>query len=181
MTRFELRAFFLFVLLCPMAANSQTVEPPKVAGQNDLKPQPVSFPVGQADDEQYRIGFQDTLDVQIFRHPELGQRVSVNSNGTIKLFRIPEPIIAVCKTVRELAKDVEDAYRKDYLKNPEVTVVAVGQNSQAFAVVGAVEKPGSFFVNRKVRLLELLAQAGGPVEGSGNSDGRGPVGQHFEL
>ena len=164
----ELKAFCLFILLCSAATGAQTVETPKIASQPDVKTQAVSFPGSLGRDERYRIGFQDTLDIQIFRHPELGQRVSVNSNGTINLFRIPTPIAAVCKTERELATDVADAYRKDYLKNPEVNVVAVEQRSQAFSVVGSVEKPGSYFINRKIHLLELLAHAGGPSKEAGS-------------
>ena len=49
-------------------------------------------------DERYRIGSQDQLEIQVFRHPELTQRVNVNTNGTINLFRLKDPIIAVCKT-----------------------------------------------------------------------------------
>jgi protein involved in polysaccharide export with SLBB domain len=36
------------------------------------------------------------------------------------------------------------------------------QRSQPFAVVGAVNKPGSYYMNRQVTLLEILAVAGGP-------------------
>ncbi len=96
-------------------------------------------PVAQ-NEERYRIGFQDRLTVQVFRHPELNQTVEVNSNGTIDLFRLDAPVVAVCKTERELANDIADAYRKDYLKNPEVNVVVSEQRSQSFAVIGAVSK-----------------------------------------
>ena len=122
---------------------------------------------GIGTDERYRIGFQDQLDIQVFRHPELSQRVNVNSNGTINLFRLPVPILAVCKTERELANDIAAAYEKDYLRNPEVTVAAAVQQSRSFAVIGAVDKPGNYFINRKIRLLELLAQAGGPTKDAG--------------
>lgn len=121
-----------------------------------------------AQDERYRIGFRDKLHVNVFKHPELAQTVSVNPDGTIRLFKIAEPVVAVCKTERELSADIAAAYRKDYLKNPEVNVSAVEQMSQAMAVIGAVEKPGGFFVNRKVHLLELLAQAGGPSKDAGS-------------
>ena len=170
-SRFELKAFCLFILLCSNVAGAQIVQTPKIKGIADAKIEPMlaaPFPGNQTKDERYRIGFQDTLDVQIFRHPELAQKVSVNSNGTINLFRIPLPIVAVCKTERELGDAVADAYRKDYLRNPEVSVVATEQRSQAFAVIGSVEKPGSYFINRKVRLLELLAQAGGPSKEAGS-------------
>ncbi len=123
--------------------------------------------VSQLKEERYRIGFQDALEVQVFRHPELNQRVNVNTNGTINLFRLPEPIVAVCKTERELANDVADAYRKDYLRNPEVNVVTVEQRSRAFNVIGAVDKPGKYMIGRRVRLLELISEAGGPSEKAG--------------
>jgi polysaccharide export outer membrane protein len=121
----------------------------------------------QNPDERYRIGYQDTLAIQIFRHPELAQRVNVNPDGSINLFRIAEPLVAVCKTERELAREIADAYQKDYLRNPEVQVVAVEQKSQAFGVVGSVEKPGYYYTTRKIRLLELLALAGGPNKEAG--------------
>ncbi|HEV8590710.1 MAG TPA: SLBB domain-containing protein, partial [Pyrinomonadaceae bacterium] len=151
-----MRAFLGFIAVCflsAVAAFAQTI--------------PAASPVSVGKDERYRIGFQDQLDVQVFRHPELGQRVNVNSNGTINLFRLADPIVAVCKTERELANDIAVAYEKEYLRNPEVNVIAVEQRSRAFGVMGAVEKPGNYFINRKVRLLELLAQAGGPNKEAG--------------
>ena len=119
-------------------------------------------------DERYRIGYRDKLSVQVFRHADLNQNVTVNPNGTINLFRLSEPISAVCKTERELANDIAAAYRKDYLKNPEVQVVATEQLSQAVAVIGAVEKGGPFFLNRKAHLLEVIAFAGGPSKDAGS-------------
>jgi len=122
----------------------------------------------QAQEKRYRIGYQDTLAIQIFRHPELAQRVNVNPNGTINLFRIDEPIVAVCKTERELAEEIRVAYQKDYLRNPEVQVIAVEQKSQAFSVINAVMKPGFYFINRRLHLLELLAYAEGPSKEAGS-------------
>ena len=118
--------------------------------------------------ERYRIGYQDRVTIQVFRRPELSQTVDVNPNGTISLFRLPEPVVAVCKTEGELASDIADAYRKDYLRNPEVKVIVAEQRSQAFAVIGAVVKPAQYIVNKRIRLLELLALAGGPSPEAGS-------------
>jgi polysaccharide export outer membrane protein len=117
--------------------------------------------------ERYRIGFQDILDVQIFRHSELSQRVAVSPNGTIVLFRLDHPVVAVCKTERELAEDIAAAYRESYLKDPRVNVVVAEQRSQSVAVIGAVEKPGNYFINRRYHLLEMIALAGGPNKEAG--------------
>jgi polysaccharide biosynthesis/export protein len=118
-------------------------------------------------DDRYRIGFQDVLDIQVFRHPELNLRTSVNPNGMIYLYRLEKPLAVVCKTEREVANDIAAAYKAGYLRDPQVNVLVAEQKSQSLAVIGAVEKPGSFFISRKVHLLELLAMAGGPNKEAG--------------
>lgn len=111
-------------------------------------------------DEKYLIGFRDTLDIQVYRHPDLSQQVNVSSDGTILMPRIDQPILAVCKTERELTEHINNLY-KSYLRNPSVSVKIIEQKSQPLAVIGAVKKPGNYYLNRKVRLLELLALAEG--------------------
>lgn len=118
-------------------------------------------------DERYRIGFQDTLDIKVFRHPDLNQRVAVSPNGTIALFRLDRPLIAVCKTERELADEIAGAYEEKFIRDPQVNVFVAEQKSQYVSVIGAVEKPGNFFITRRYHLLEILAMAGGPNKESG--------------
>lgn len=118
-------------------------------------------------DDRYRIGFQDIIDIQVFRHPELNIKAPVNPNGTINLYRLSKPVIAVCKTQRELAVDIETAYKVSYLKNPQVNVNIAEQRSQSVSVIGAVEKTGTYSVSKRMHLLELLALAGGPNKESG--------------
>lgn len=112
-------------------------------------------------DERYRIGFQDTVEISVFKHPELSQTVSINPDGTITLPRIDRPIVAVCKTERELKDTITSLYKGSYLRDPFVNVRVTDQRSQPFAVVGAVNKPGSFFLNQRIRLVQLIALAGG--------------------
>jgi polysaccharide export outer membrane protein len=121
-----------------------------------------------ADEDRYRIGYQDLIDIQVFRHPDLTQlRIPVGPAGTIVLFRIDHPVVAVCKTERELAKDIEAAYKEKYLKDPQVAVAVSEQKSRSIAVIGAVEKPGNYFISKRVHLLEMLAYAGGPNKEAG--------------
>lgn len=111
--------------------------------------------------DRYRIGYQDTIEVVVLKHPELSLNVPVNPDGTIFLPRLESPIAAVCKTESELKESITELYKKNYLRDPFVTVRVSDQKSQGFAVIGAVKKPGSFYLNRRVRLLELLSLAGG--------------------
>jgi polysaccharide export outer membrane protein len=120
------------------------------------------------DENQYHIGLQDILEIQIMRLPDLNQRVSVGPQGTIALFRLDRPLVAICKTTRELANDIAKAYvDAKYLKDPQVNVMVSEQKSQSLGVIGAVEKPGNFFISRRVHLLELLSLAGGPSKEAG--------------
>lgn len=118
-------------------------------------------------DERYRIGLQDILDIQVFRHADLSGRFPVSPNGTILLFRLENALVAVCKTETELATDIENAYKEKYLREPRVKVAVAEQRSQSISVIGAVERPGTYYVNRRVHLLEILAQAGGPNKEAG--------------
>lgn len=138
-------------------------------GQTETTNSAKTIPVSKADneDERYRIGFQDTLEVQVFQHPNLSQKVNVNPDGTITLFRASKPIVAICKTETELAREIEKEYIS-FLKKPEVNVFAIEKKSQSFGVIGAVEKAGTYYVSRRIRLLELLSFAGGPNKEAGS-------------
>jgi polysaccharide export outer membrane protein len=107
------------------------------------------------------------LQVTVFQHPELAQRVAVGPTGQVILFRLDKPIVAVCRTEGELADAIAAAYKANFVKNPQVQVTVAEQKSQSIGVMGAVERPGNFFLSRKVHLLELLALAGGPNKEAG--------------
>jgi polysaccharide biosynthesis/export protein len=118
-------------------------------------------------DERYRIGLQDVLNVEVFNQPKLTGRAQIRPDGTILLYRLEKPIVAVCKTEAELENDIQSAYNKSYLRDARVKVTVVEQKSQSISVIGAVERPGTYYVTRRVHLLEILAQAGGPNKEAG--------------
>ena len=159
--------FFLLTLLtvlCGFSASNAQTDPNKSTRTPAI---PVSSAKADNEDETYRIGYQDTLEVQVFNVPNLSQKVSVNPDGTITLFRATKPIVAVCKTERELAQEIEKDYLS-FLKKPQVNVFAIEKKSQSYGVIGSVEKAGNYFISRRIRLLELLTYAGGPNKDAGN-------------
>lgn len=154
------------LLALPALAQDDAGDPPTDPNRISAPVDPAALKI-QPTNERYRIGFEDVLQVTVFRHPELSQTISVAKDGTIILPRINQPIVAVCKTERELSNLIIELY-KNYLRNPFVNVRAIERRSQPFAVIGAVNEPGSFFLDRKVRLLELISMAHGPdVEKAG--------------
>ena len=158
---------FLNVTFVGNIAAQEQINNQPVAKKTSVEPQSVDSPtesqlsVRNQSDEKYRIGFQDTIEVQVNNNPRYSGTFNVNSDGTILMPRVDKPVTVVCKTERELSADIAALYG-EILQRPFVNVRVVDQKSQPFAVIGAVEKPGSFYLNRRIRLLELIAFAGGP-------------------
>ena len=120
-------------------------------------------------DDRYRIGVGDVLEVRVFNRPQLSREaVRVEGNGVIRMPLIETEIQAACRTESELAQEIARLYL-EYQKNPQVDVFVKEYNSQPVAVMGAVNTPGRFQLQRRVRLLELLAFAGGPAERAGRN------------
>ncbi|MCU0239366.1 MAG: polysaccharide export protein [Pyrinomonadaceae bacterium] len=118
-------------------------------------------PIADTESFRYKIGLLDYIQIDVYRHPELSGTFSVSEQGTIKIPRLTKSIAVVCKTETQVAEEIKNDL-KSFLREPYVTARVTQQNSQPFAVIGAVEKPGNFALNRSVSLLELIAMAGGP-------------------
>lgn len=120
-------------------------------------------------DERYRIGPGDVLEVRFYKWQQLTRdAVRVDRRGMIRLPLLEAEVKAACRTEGELAAEISTRYLK-FLKNPQVEVFLKEFNSQPVAVIGAVNQPGRFQLQRRVRLLELLAFAGGPSQRAGRS------------
>lgn len=120
-------------------------------------------------DNRYRIGAGDVLEIRVFNRPQLSRdAVRVEGNGMIRMPLIEGEVRAACLTESELAQEIGRRYL-EYQRNPQVDVFVKEYNSQPVAVIGAVNAPGRFQLQRRVRLLELLAFAGGPAERAGRT------------
>ncbi|HZM99363.1 MAG TPA: polysaccharide biosynthesis/export family protein [Pyrinomonadaceae bacterium] len=122
-----------------------------------------------AQDDRYRIGPGDVLDVRIYNRPQLSRDgVRVEGNGMIRMPLIEGDIKAVCLTEGELAKEISTRYAR-YYKNLQVDVFIKEYQSQQVAVIGAVNDQSRFKLQRRIRLLELLTFAKGPSTKAGQT------------
>jgi len=119
------------------------------------------------EDTRYRIGPGDVLTIVVRKAPELSlEAVRVDQRGLIRIPMIDDGVPAACKTESELATDIKKLYL-EYKTNPSVEVFVKDFQSQPVAVIGAVDKPGQFRLQRQVRLLELISFAGGHTDKAG--------------
>ena len=126
-------------------------------------------PAAMAQDDRYRIGPADVLDIRIHNRPQLSREaVRVEGNGMIRMPLIDAEIKAACLTEGELAKEIATRYAR-YYKNLQVDVFIKEYHSRQVAVIGAVNDQSRFELQRRVRLLELLTYAKGPSPKAGKT------------
>ena len=125
--------------------------------------------VSNNEDDRYRIGPGDVLDVRIYNRPNLSREgVRVEGNGMFRMPLIDTEIQAACKTEGELAKDISTKYARFY-KNLQVDVFIKEYHANQVAIIGAVNNQSRFELQRRIRLLELLTYAKGPAPKAGQT------------
>src|SRR5438105_5158115 len=123
------------------------------------------LPAGPQD---YRIGFDDVLDVRVFEAQELNREVRVSSAGEISL-PLLDSVHAAGLTPRELELVLQELLRCTYMQNPHVSVFVREMQSHPVSVLGAVRRPGVFQVRGSKTLLEILSLAEGLADDAGET------------
>lgn len=129
-------------------------QPPSAAD-----PQPGVSAKGVGPD--YVIGPGDTLQVFVWRNPELTTTVPVRPDGKIST-PLVEDMVAVGKTPPQLARAVE-ARLAEYVRSPQVSIIvtnAISAYSQV-TVVGQVKDPKAIPFREGMTVMDAVLQTGG--------------------
>lgn len=110
---------------------------------------------------EYRIGPQDTLDVNVSQLPDLTKTVQVDPSGKILLPLIGQ-VQASGRTPAQLSDDIGLELKKKYMKDPIVVVSVKEANGEKITIDGAVSKPGVYPLAGPTTLLQAVALAQGP-------------------
>lgn len=114
------------------------------------------------------LGSGDVVNVQVYGRPELNTTTSVDDDGTVAV-PLAGAVAVAGLSPNVAAQKIAAAYKSgQYLRNPQVTVLVTQSRSQLVSVLGEVRTPGRFPVESRSTVLDLLAQAGGTTERSGN-------------
>jgi len=135
-------------------------------------PAPAPAPTAAAaksPDDNYIIGPGDTLEVFVWRNPELTKTVPVRPDGKIST-PLVEDMVAVGKTPPQLARDMEKVL-SEYVRAPKVNII-VTTAASAFSlvkVVGQVQHPSALPYREGMRVLDAILAVGGLTQfASGN-------------
>ncbi|HEU4373045.1 MAG TPA: XrtA/PEP-CTERM system exopolysaccharide export protein, partial [Telluria sp.] len=118
----------------------------------------------------YVIGPGDSVNIIVWRNPEVSMSVPVRPDGKITT-PLVEDLMASGKTSTELARDIEKALAK-FIQQPVVTVIVtgfVGTYGEQIRVIGQAAKPQALPYRRDMSLMDVLIAVGGVTEfASGN-------------
>ncbi|WP_211364132.1 XrtA/PEP-CTERM system exopolysaccharide export protein [Propionivibrio limicola] len=113
----------------------------------------------------YLIGPGDSVDIVVWRNPELSMSVPVRPDGKITA-PLVEDLLAMGKDATTLARDVEKELGK-FIRDPVVTVVVtsfVGPYSEQIRVVGEAAEPQTLPYKQKMTLLDVMIAVGGVTD-----------------
>lgn len=122
-------------------------------------------------DYNYIVGPGDTLNIIVWRNPELSMSVPVRPDGKVSTPLVDE-LVAQGKTSTEIARDVEKLLTK-VVRDPVVTVIVtsfVGPYSEQIRVIGQAARPQFLPYKQRMTLLDVMIAVGGLTDfADGNS------------
>jgi polysaccharide export outer membrane protein len=143
-----LLALFLAGLVLSLPASAQTGAPEAAPAESKVA-------------ADYVIGPGDTLQVFVWRNPELTSTVPVRPDGKIST-PLVEDMVAVGKTPSQLARDIEKVLG-EYVRTPQINVI-VTQPASVFSqikVIGQVVRPQSIAFREGLTVLDAVLAVGG--------------------
>ena len=153
----ERRIAGLLVLLCAITIS--------VSGQVDTEhsdPSPNTKVKAATDDPNYVIGPDDVLKIDVFKEGDISGSVPVRPDGKISVPLLHD-VQAAGLTPNELAQSIASKL-KDYLEQPEVTVIVTSMNIRPVYLMGEVGRTGPIAFTPGMTVLEALATGGGITE-----------------
>ena len=119
-------------------------------------------PAAAAQLPDYVIGPGDSLQIFVFRAPDLSTEVPVRPDGRISIPLVAD-IEATGRTPVQLARQIEERLR-EFVREPNVTVIVrsfVGLTERQIRIVGEAAQPRSIPFREGLTVLDVVIQAGG--------------------
>lgn len=113
-------------------------------------------------DFDYVIGPLDTVNIVVWRNPELSMSVPVRPDGRIST-PLVEDAMAAGKTPAALSRDLEKSLAK-FVRDPVVTVVVTqfaGVTNGQIRVIGEAARPQTLPFRRDMTVLDVMIAVGG--------------------
>lgn len=120
------------------------------------------IPSLMAGEGDYVLAAGDTLDLMVYREPDLGMRSKIARDGRVQLPLLGEVKVAGM-SVRDAQEYIRKLYDADYLVDPQIYLNIASYTQRKITVIGQVSRPGSYELqgNESLGILEAIGMAGG--------------------
>ncbi|MFZ5574889.1 MAG: polysaccharide export protein EpsE [Pseudomonadota bacterium] len=122
----------------------------------------LASPVWSADSD-YRMGTGDVLRITVYGQPDLTTEARVSESGSITFPLIGEVKMSGVTPAQGQAEIAQRLAKGGFILDPFVTVNVVQYRGQQISVLGRVNRPGKYNLERASRVTDVLALAGGVV------------------
>ncbi len=109
--------------------------------------------------KHYLIHPGDILQISVWKEENLQREVLVLPDGSIS-FPLVGQVMASGLSVEALQQSLTEALQQ-YIPDPVITVSATQLLGNRIYVLGQVNKPGDYLINRPVDVMQALSMAGG--------------------
>ena len=136
-----------------------------LAGCSTLGSHPPAPASVQEQEHRYKIGPLDTLNIQVWRNPELSATVTVRPDGRISS-PLVEDLVAAGKSPVELSREIEKALSR-VIRDPAVTVIVSGFQGtfgEQIRIVGEAARPQAVPYRQNMTVLDVMIQVGGMTD-----------------
>ena len=160
-TSYRIVPVLMVLLLVSVGAWAQAGAAPQPPAASDKQ---TSVPAGDGSkaahsDSSYVIGANDVLAINVWKEPDISRSVPVRSDGKISLPLVGE-LQAGGQTPRQLEDEITKRL-KNYISEPDVTVIVTDSKSQKVNILGMVARPGAYLLTSSTTVLDSIAMAGG--------------------
>lgn len=112
-------------------------------------------------DNDYRMGTGDVVRITVYGNPDLTTEARVNETGGITFPLIGEVKLAGGTPAQGEAEIARRLSKGRFVNDPFVTLNVMQYRSQQISVLGKVNRPGKFTLEKVSRISDALALAGG--------------------
>jgi polysaccharide export outer membrane protein len=118
--------------------------------------------VGMVVGDNYVLKSSDVIQIEVYQEMDLDKSVRIEGDGTVALALIGKVKVAGM-TVAEAQSLVTDLYNRDYLVDPQISVLVVSFSPKVIRILGSVNRPGVVEIppDRDLTLTEAIAGVNG--------------------
>lgn len=118
--------------------------------------------IGMVVGENYVLKPSDIVQIQVYKEKDLDKTVRIEGDGTISLALIGKVKVSNM-TVGEAQSLVTDLYNRDYLVDPQISLLVVNFSPKIVRILGSVNRPGVVQIppDRDLTLTEAIAGVNG--------------------